>query len=145
MFIVEMARGEPGSDLWSCDGATWKKLLSIARSFGWVPLGTVVDEVMASVTAGYRAHFRSTYHPEEWAHCKRLSDDDAKALSAALYTAIDMMESGKVAVLWRPSPTVLRDDFNLAELSQVNSSVTGLLKGLANFASRGGFAFAWDD
>ena len=69
----------------------------------------------------------------------------AKALSAALYTAIDMMESGKVAVLWRPSPTVLRDDFNLAELSQVNSSVTGLLKGLANFASRGGFAFAWDD
>lgn len=147
-FIVEMARGtpgEPGFECWSCDDATWKGLLSIAKCFGWVPLGTVVDERMASYTAGYRAHFKSTYDPEEWGHCKRLNNDDAKALSGALYAAIEMIDSGKVATLQRPGPTVLREDFDLAELSHVNLSITGQLKRFADFASRGGFAFAWDD
>ncbi len=147
-FIVEMARetlGEPGFETWSCDGATWKRLLSIAKTFGWVPLGTVVDERMASYTTDYRAHFKPTYDPEEWGHCKRLNNDDAKALSGALYAAIEMIETGKVATLQRPGPTVIREDFDLAELSQVNLRGTGQLKRCADFASRGGFAFAWDD
>ena len=147
-FIVEMSRGDPytlGFASYSCGETTWKGLLSIARSFGWNPTGTVRDDQMARITKDYDRHFVSNYEPEEWAYCKRISDADAHNLASALQRAASAIRDGAVVVLERAGPALLKDDLTPAELRRVNELPTALLDEFAQFAAGGAFAFAWDD
>ena len=147
-FIVEMARGmpeEPDFVTYSCGSSTWKGLLTIARSFGWDPRGTVPDPWAACRTEDYMNWFKSTYDPEEWGYCKRVSDEDARALAAALRRAKAAITEGNVAIFERPGPTLLKDDSSASELERVNSLPTQQMDAFATFAEGGGFAFAWDD
>ena len=143
-----MSRGEPyspGFASYSCGDTTWKGLLSIARSFGWNPAGTVRDEHAARFTKDYEQHFVPNYEPEEWAHCKRIADADAQNLAAALNRAAVAIREESVVVLQRTGPALLEDDLTPAELRRVNELPTALLVEFAQFVSDGGFAFAWDD
>lgn len=147
-FIVEMARGEPfrpGFASYSCGYSAWKGLLSIAKSFGWIPLGTVRNPRSASKTKDYEKHFEPNYNPEEWAHCKRISDSDALNLVVALKRAADSISNENVLVFERPGSILLRDDMTPEEFRRVNQLPTELLKQFIQFAGGGGFAFAWDD
>lgn len=143
-----MSRGEPyspGFAAYSCGDTTWKGLLSIARSFGWNPAGTMRDERAARFTKDYEQHFVPNYEPEEWAHCKRIATTDAQNLAAALNRAAAAIRAGSVVVLERAGPALLKDDLTPTELRRVNELPTSLLVEFARFASGGDFAFAWDD
>jgi hypothetical protein len=147
-FIVEMSRGEPHTPTFasfSCGKNAWKDLLSIARTFGWFPMGTVHDPYAARFTKDYEKDFVPDYSPEEWAYCKRIDDADALKLSAALKRAAKSIREGNVVVLERSGPTLIKGDITDNELRRVNQLPTELLESFAQFAGGGGFVFAWDD
>lgn len=148
-FIVEMARGEPYTPAYagfSVHAETWKGLLALAETFGWRPAGTVPDaRFLKRSPDTYRAAFQPNYHPEEWQFAKRITDDDAREISDALRRAIAAIRAGKVALLERPGPYLIKDDMTEAELRAANALPSELVDGFASFAAGGGFAFAWDD
>lgn len=147
-FIVEMSRGQPGeADFaeFSCGDNAWDQLLAIAKRFGWTPAGAIRDDSMAQRTSDYEVHFKSTYDPEEWAHCKRFGDDDAAELARALMRALAALESGENVVLLQAGPALLRDGMSVTQLERANANSRMLIERFARFAAGGGFAFAWDD
>jgi hypothetical protein len=120
-------------------------MLSIAKNFAWMPHGMIIDEQMANWTKDYKVHFRPTYDPEELGHCKRVSDEDAHALSEALLRANAEISAGNLLVTNKFGPILFRDDMTAADFENVNSGIESQLSGLITFASGGSFAFAWDD
>lgn len=147
-FIVEMVRGmpdDPTFSTYSCGGAKWNELLSIAVAFGWVPTGTVHDPYAARRTQGYEKEFIPSYSPEEWAYCKRIDDADALGLASALKLAAATFREGNVVRIEQPSALHLRYDMTIEELEQANQMPSELLDGFARYAEAGGFSFAWDD
>jgi hypothetical protein len=117
----------------------------MAKEFDWKPSGAVPDPVAARNMPDYPRFFKSDYDPDEWAYCKRVTDDDAANLSQALRRAAASIHAGNVTVLEQPGPTLLRDDISAEELKRVNQLPSELLDKFADFAAGGGFAFAWDD
>jgi hypothetical protein len=147
-FVVEMVRGAPYTpefEEYSCSDHTWDALLSLAQQFGWQPAGTVPDEWAARHTSGYVAWFKPTYRPDEWAHCKRLSDADARHLAAALRLAADSIRAGRAVAPQPAGPIVLHDSASAIEVVRANLAPVNTIDEFAAFLDNGEFAFAWDD
>jgi hypothetical protein len=147
-FIVEMVRGKPYTPeykFFSCGASQWKELLSIARTFGWNPLGTVHDTQSGYYDAEYVREFEPSYDPNDWRYAKYISDVDALGLTKALKLALTTIREGKVAVFKKPAPLLLGDEMSSEELLNVNQPSEKLLASFAQFVEGGGFVFAWDD
>ncbi len=145
--IVEMVRGsprEPNFETHSCTGIQWEGMLDSARTFGWVPLGTIPDELARNLYPNYMSAFVPDYTPNEWRWCKRLSDADAKALSDALLRSSRSLIMRK---LRKPeTETVIIGGPNGSSSNKRNHlSVPTCIDAFLSFAAQGGFAFAWDD
>jgi len=148
MLIVEMVRGEPGEvgfTTFDLQVKTWRKLLEVAEKFGWTPEGTVIDEDSAKRNHDYIAHFQPTYKVEPWGYCKRVSDTDAIGLSRALTAAFMAIKAGDIAPLQAQNQVLIRDGMTKDEFESVNLSSNDSLLDFAEFTSKGGFVFAWDD
>jgi hypothetical protein len=98
---------------------------------------------MAQLSEDYDRCFEPSYDPNEWAYCKRVSDEDARRLAEALSKASGALVGSDAEE--RVGPTVLGDDLEPEELHRVNAGLKVVLDGFVEFAFRGGFAFAWDD
>ena len=83
--------------------------------------------------------------PEEWAYCRRIADANARSLAAALTRAAAAIRDGHVVLLERSGPALFKDDLSAIELRRINELPSALLDEFAQFASGGGFAFAWND
>ena len=148
MLIVEMVRGEPGQPgftTFDLQVKTWRKLLEIAEKFVWTPEGTVVDEDSAKRNPDYIAHFQPTYKVEPWGYCKRVTDTDAIGLSRALKEAFIAIKAGDIPPLQAQSQVLISDGMTKEEFESVNLSSNDSLRDFAEFTSKGGFVFAWDD
>ena len=147
VFIVEMGRGEPYTpsySAYSCGYKAWQGFLSIGKSFGWEPRGTIPNPFSAQ-GKDYMEFFEPNYDPEDWQYCKRFDDADARALAAALRRAATSIRDGNVTVLERRGPLLLKDDISVEQLQRINQPSSELLDEFARFLDGGGFAFAWDD
>ncbi len=146
-FVIEMVRGseKDGREHFDCSIFNWKKTLDLAEKFGWVPEGTLPDEWTRNYTRDYDAHFKPTYDWVSWEYCKRFSDSDAKNFSIALFEAAKYLQQDGVEKPAKNNPTIFIEGASLIEHLSVNFSITTVLIGLAQFASRGGFVFAVDD
>ena len=148
MLIVEMVRREPGEAgfaTFDLQVKTWRKLLEVAEKFGWTPEGTVVDKDSAKRNHDYIAHFQPTYKAEPWGYCKRVTDTDAIGLSRALTAAFIAIKAGDIAPLQAQSQVLIREGMTKEEFESVNLSSNDSLRDFAEFTSKGGFVFAWDD
>ena len=148
MLIVEMVRGEPGQPgftTFDLQVKTWRKLLEVAEKFGWTPEGTVIDEGSAKRNHDYIAHFQPTYQVEPWGYCKRVTDTDAIGLSRALTAAFIAIKAGDIAPLQAQSQVLIREGMTKEEFESVNLNANESLHDFAEFTSKGGFVFAWDD
>ena len=148
MLIVEMVRGEPGQPgftTFDLQVKTWRKLLEVAEKFGWTPEGTVIDEFSAKRNSDYIAHFQPTYKVEPWGYCKRVTDTDAIGLSRALTAAFIAIKAGDIPPLQAQNQVLIRDGMTKEEFESVNLSSNDSLRDFAEFTSKGGFVFAWDD
>jgi hypothetical protein len=148
MLIVEMVRREPGEAgfaTFDLQVKTWRKLLEAAEKFGWTPEGTVVDKDSAKRNHDYIAHFQPTYKVEPWGYCKRVTDTDAVALSRALTATFIAIKAGDIAPLQAQSQVLIRDGMTKEEFESVNLNANDSLRDFAEFTSKGGFIFAWDD
>lgn len=148
VWIVEMVRGnpeEPNFESYDCGKRSWEGFLSLAKKFGWEPAGTVMDDWSAGCRKDYIDWFKPTYDPDEWAYCKCVGGDDAKALAAALSRAESAISAGTFTLTELRGPTIIRDDLTPAASMQINSGVAEELKEFIAFAARGEFTFAWDD
>lgn len=145
--IVEMVRGKLGEsnfETHSCTAIQWKGMLDSARTFGWIPQGTVPDEFACNSYADYMSAFVPDYKPNEWRWCKRVSDMDARALSKAL------LQSSRSIIMQKlreeeSEALQIGERMNSATLERINLSVPQCIDAFCLFASKGGFAFAWDD
>lgn len=147
-FVVEMARGEPHTPehaIFSCGSASWVGLLALAQAHGWIPAGTEPDEQAARSCQDYLSTFDSSYAPEEWLYCKRISDVDATNLALALSRALAHIRSIPHVDILLPASHLLKDEMSDVEAQRVNWPPTELLATFCDFVSGGGFAFAWDD
>ena len=124
---------------------TWRKLLEIAEKFGWIPEGTVIDEFSAKRNSDYIAHFQPTYKVEPWGYCKRVTDTDAVALSRALTATFIAIKAGDIAPLQAQNQVLISEDMTESDFKRLNLSANESLLSFANFTSKGGFVFAWDD
>ena len=148
MLIVEMVRGEPGQPgftTFDLQVKTWRKLLEIAEKFGWIPEGTVIDEFSAKRNSDYIAHFQPTYKVEPWGYCKRVTDTDAIGLSRALTAAFIAIKAGDIAPLQAQNQVLISEDMTESDFKRLNLSANDSLRDFAEFTSKGGFIFAWDD
>ena len=148
MLIVEMVRGEPGTAGFSAfdlQVKTWRKLLEVAQKFGWTPEGTVVDEGSAKRNPDYIGQFQPTYKVEPWGYCKRVTDTDAAALSKALKAAFIAIKAGDIAPLQAQNQVLISEDMTEVEYQRLNLSANYSILIFAEFTSKGGFVFAWDD
>jgi hypothetical protein len=148
MLIVEMVRGEPGEagfTTFDLQVKTWRKLLEVAEKFGWTPEGTVVDEDSAKRNPDYIGHFQPTYKVEPWGYCKRVTDTDAMALSRALTDAFIAIKAGDIAPLQAQNQVLISEDMTEVEYQRLNLSANDSILNFAEFTSKGGFVFAWDD
>ena len=148
MLIVEMVRGEPGEAgfaTFDLQVKTWRKLLEVAEKLGWTPEGTVIDKDSAKRNPDYIAHFQPTYKVEPWGYCKRVTDTDAVALSRALTATFIAIKAGDIAPLQAQSQVLIRDGMTKEEFESVNLNANDSLRDFAEFTSKGGFIFAWDD
>jgi hypothetical protein len=148
MLIVEMVIGEtgqPGFTTFDLQVKTWRKLLEVAEKFGWTPEGTFVDEDSAKRNPDYIGQFQPTYKVEPWGYCKRVTDTDAIGLSRALTAAFIAIKAGDIAPLTAQNQVLIRDGMTKEEFESVNLSSNDSLRDFAEFTSKGGFVFAWDD
>jgi len=148
MLIVEMVRGEtgqPGFTTFDLQVKTWRKLLEIAEKFGWTPEGTVVDEDSAKRNPDYIGHFQPTYKVEPWGYCKRVTDTDAMALSRALTEVFIAIKAGDIPPLHAQNQVLISEDMTEVEYQRLNLSANDSILNFAEFTSKGGFVFAWDD
>ena len=147
-YVVEMNRGSFDTnnlEMFDCGRDAWYGLQGIAKSYGWVPLGTVVDAHTAKHNPNYMRDFKSDYEPQGWGRERRVSDEDAKGLCAALQLALAAIQAGTFTE-WQPKRGVLiREDDDLNAFNQVNASATNLIEPFLAYAQRGGFSFGWDD
>ena len=147
-FIIEMVRGKPGAssfEVHSCSGRQWDDLLAIAREYGWKPKGTERDPEAMQHNPDYEENFTSDYAPQDWYYSKCFGDEDAKAFACALRSACAAMLSGAVSLESKSGQVLLSDEKSCEESTRLNSDRKHVLRGLAEFAERGSFAFAWDD
>ena len=148
MLIVEMVRGEPGEDgfaTFDLQIKTWRKLLEVAEKFSWIPEGTVIDEFSSQRNPDYIAHFQPTYKVEPWGYGKCVTDTDAVALSRALVAAYRAITVGDFAPLQGLNQVLISEDMTESEFKRLNLSANDSLRDFAEFTSKGGFIFAWDD
>jgi hypothetical protein len=132
-FIVECARGrpgEPGFTTFDISTFAWDKLLNVAREHGWKPLGCSYHTRPGPA----QPHFGqpTDYGWEEWTYAKRISDDDARNLAAAL-------RSVDASALPQGGPVLISDS------GFVDSGLAASARQLAEFCAGGGFLFAVDD
>ena len=109
------------------------------------PEGTVADEDSAKRNPDYIAHFQPTYKVEPWGYCKRVTDTDAVALSRALTATFIAIKAGDIAPLQAQSQVLIRDGMTKEEFESINLNANDSLRDFAEFTSKGGFVFAWDD
>ena len=148
MLIVEMVIGEtgqPGFTTFDLQVKTWRKLLEVAEKFGWTPEGTFVDEDSAKRNPDYIGQFQPTYKVEPWGYCKRVTDTDAAALSKALKAAFIAIKAGDIAPLQAQNQVLISEDMTEVEYQRLNLSANYSILIFAEFTSKGGFVFAWDD
>lgn len=148
MLIVEMVRGKPGQPQFTTfdlQVKTWRQLLEVAETFGWTPEGTVMHERSARTNPDYIARFQPTYQVEPWGYCKRVTDTDAASLSSALVSAYKAINGGDFAPLQRQNQVLISEDMTESEFKRLNLSANDSLRDFAEFTSKGGFIFAWDD
>ena len=86
-----------------------------------------------------------TYKVEPWGYCKRVTDTDAAALSQALLAAYKAISDGCFAPLQAQNQVLIRDGMTKEEFESVNLSSNDSLRDFAEFSSKDGFVFAWDD
>jgi hypothetical protein len=147
-FIVEMVHRKedcPEPLFYSCHRDTWKQLLILAETFGWKPSGPVNSNDIDHPTVDYDNHFKPTYDPEEWTYCKAVSKEDAKNIAVALLKADDAIKSGKVVILAKAKSTIFKNSLSEEEFQSINSNIGQQILQFGQFASQGGFLFAWDD
>ena len=145
-FVVEMARGRPGSpgfQTFSCPGRVWRDMLAIARSFGWVPQGTMPDPRPWS--PDYKFYFEPTYDPDDWAYSKQITAEDAANLAAAVRRANAAISEGTLDPSGGHPPVLIREGMNAWEMLMANARLADLLPRFARFAEAGAFVFAWDE
>jgi hypothetical protein len=72
---------------WTCPQCSWQHYLRIATAFGWAPDGAFFknDE------GGFGPHPSGSYLGNDW---QLVTDEDARAFSAALNLAIDAVNAG---------------------------------------------------
>lgn len=147
-FIVEMAHGTPDSPefrVFSCGKATWEGLLSLGKTFGWVPRGAAPDQKAVAESPEYMKFFHPNYEPDEWAYCKMFTAEDASELADALQRAAEALRAGNVALLEKKGTFLLRDDMTPEELYAANALPSQALNDFIRFLKHGEFVFAWDD
>ena len=86
-----------------------------------------------------------TYKVEPWGYCKRVTDTDAIGLSRALTEAFIAIKTGDIAPLQAQNQVLIREGMTKEELESVNLSSNDSLRDFAEFSSKDGFVFAWDD
>jgi hypothetical protein len=72
---------------WTCHQSAWRDYLILAVAFGWAPHGAFFkcDE------GGFREHASGSYLGNDW---QTVTDDDARAMAAALNLAIAIINAG---------------------------------------------------
>lgn len=147
VFIVEMVHGVPETPEFrefSCGAATWEQLLSLGKTFGWKPRGTVPDPREIARTE-YMNFFRPNYEPDEWGFQKMFTAEEANVLADALQRAVEAFSTGNVALLEKKGSVLLRDDMTPEELSAASALPTDTLNDFIAFLRHGEFVFAWDE
>ena len=142
MLIVEMARGQlgqPGFSTFELKSNSWNALLALATHFGWEAQGTECDESV-STSSDLLDKFTLDYKVKSWN--KRVSDDDALALSNALFQALDALSSSEFV---QQDQVLIVEGMSAADFERINRSAYDSLSMFAQFTANGGFSFAWDD
>lgn len=101
----------------SFNWASWRSLLDIAVAFGWQPAKTVMPDKT------YRG-WSGTYCSNDF---QKVTDQDARELSAALYQAIAAILSPKKALTAEQAEAIKGEGIQNIRL-------------LADYAAKGGFA-----
>ena len=147
-LIVEMIHRKEDCDKplsFSLNGESWKRLLTLAQTFGWKPSGTVPADSPSETSAEYLKFFKPNYEPEEWAYCKAVTKEDASNIAVALLAAYDNIKSGKVVLMSKERPAIFADEISEQEFQSISGSIEKIILEFGFFASQGGFLFAWDD
>ncbi|MFZ4591876.1 MAG: hypothetical protein ACOYN6_12815 [Ignavibacteria bacterium] len=144
-FIVEIFR-VPGIRTNGIDmkfhGSTWSKLLEIAESEGWEPMGTVMGP-----ESGNDAHrFINNYDPD-YPDSKRVSAEDAKNMAKALRKVKQRMDAGELSVEVK-GPVIFVDSDSSSTGSNV-LVIPGIspefLEKFIQYIEFDAFEFWWDD
>lgn len=144
-FIVEIFR-EPGIRTNGIDmritGSTWDKLLKIAKSEGWEPMGTVMS--LETITSP--ENFRNDYNPG-YPDSKRVSAEDAKNMAKALRKVKQRMDSGEVTV--EVKGPVIFVDSDSSSTGSNSLFIPGIspefLEKFIKYIEFDAFEFWWDD
>jgi len=131
---------------YDCRAIFWVEILQIAEAFGWKPAGTLAPRVQYETPTGWEYYgdpdmeWSGGYTSNDW---QRVTDEDARAFSAALRRAIDavMMESPlteEQTQAMRVFETKRYFDFPQEPAKKTVARIAEL----AVFTSRGGFVIA---
>lgn len=140
MFTVEMIRG--AGEHFDCSYSMWSYMLSLAQSFGWMPVGTLAYPG-AIAKSSQRTTIKSNYDPERSECGKWLSDPDARNLAGALWRAATAIHEGRFT--GRKASTarrVMRDGATQNGGGQ-DACLTRDIEAFANYCQRGEFRFAF--
>ena len=144
-FIVEIFRvpgiKTNGIDM-SITDSTWEKLLEIAKSEGWEPMGTVMGP-----ESGNDAHrFINNYDPD-YPDSKRVSAEDAKNMAKALRKVKQRMDAGELSV--EVKGPVIFVDSDSSSTGSNSLHIPGIspefLEKFIQYIEFDAFEFWWDD
>jgi hypothetical protein len=130
---------------WGCNNSAWGRFLDVAIAFGWKPKGAIFPPGTFDDEAELPSVIES-YFSNSW---QRVTDEDARAMGAALSLAVDAIRS-------RKDPNDMPDDQVSAiqafldvggastnkKLKQIGQDLARLatrLQELADVANSGGF------
>jgi hypothetical protein len=105
----------------------WGNCYRLARAFGWLPAGTVAPAANTrwAQTEGLTAEWDGNYFSNDQ---QQVADDDSKALSAALQTAV---------MAWDRVEELTMQEFDA--LRRVPRAFDSYVTRVADYAAKGGF------
>lgn len=143
-FIVEIFRvpgiKTNGIDM-SITGSVWDKLLALAKSEGWEPMGTV----MGPESGNSPGRFRNDYEPD-YPDSKRVSAEDAKNMAKTLRKIKQKMDAGELSVEVK-GPVIFVDSDSSSGSNSLH--IPGIspefLEKFIQYIEFDAFEFWWDD
>ena len=144
-FIVEIFR-VPGIKTNGIDmrihGSIWDKLLDLAKSKGWEPMGTVMGP-----ESGNDAHrFINNYDPD-YPDSKRVTAEDAKNMAKALRKVIQRMDAGELSVEVKGPLIFVDSDSSSSGINSLHipGFTPEFLEKFIQYIEFDAFEFWWDD